>query len=479
MWTGNNNTLNRNRALSTVAASIMVLGAAASSLQAETLADALAGAYRNSGLIDQNRALLRAADEDVATAAAALKPIINYTASLSQDVGNSGSELATGFSSRDVNVTQADLGLVASLLLFDGGASRLDIEAAKETVLATRQSLVSAEQLVLFSAVEAYMTVFALRDAVRLQENSLRLLQEERRAAQDRFDVGEVTRTDVAQAEASVATARSDLANAQGSLQEAIEAYVNIVGRVPGELSPPPSLPPFPSSVEAAKEIAARNHPDILRSQRAVAASELNVLRAEASVNPTISAFTSLGVTDELDNSNYSNVARFGVELSGPIYQGGAISSSIRRAIAFRDNELGILFETTKGVVQDVGTAYASFESTQASLAASQERIRAEEIAFTGVREEAALGARTTLDVLDAEQDLLDAQTARVSDEANLYIAAYAILQATGRLTAQDLGLNVQLYDPVQYYNLAKDAPTNSSVQGQQLDRVLRALQKN
>lgn len=441
----------------------------------ETLADALVGAYQNSGLLDQNRALLRAADEDVATAAAALKPILDYSASLSQDFG----ETRTAIGTSDIDTSQIDAGLVASLLLYDGGQARLNREAAKETVLSTRQELISLEQQVLIRAVSAYMTVYALRDSVALRENSLRLLLEEQRAAEDRFEVGEVTRTDVAQAEASVAQARSDLATAQGDLQQAIEEYVNVVGRQPGALSPPPDLPGLDSDVERARARALREHPDILGAQHAVAASELNILRAEAALNPTISGFTSLGLTENLDSSNYSNVGRIGIQLSGPIYQGGALDSGIRRAIALRDAELGTLFETQKQISQDVGSAYAALAARRASLVASEERIRAADIAFRGVREEATLGARTTLDVLDAEQDLLDAQTARLSDEANLYVAAYAVLQSTGRLTAESLRLGVQTYDPAAYYNLVEDAPTARSPQGQQLDRVLRSLQRN
>ena len=442
---------------------------------AETLADALAGAYQNSGLIDQNRAVLRAADEDVATAASALKPVLEYSASISQDFGDQRTVLGKS----SIDNAQADAALVASLLLYDGGASRLNTEAAKETVLATRQQLVSIEQQVLIRAVSAYMTVYALRDLVELQENSLRLLQEELRAAEDRFEVGEVTRTDVAQAESSVAFAQSELATAQGDLLQAVEEYVNVVGRQPGPLAPPPNLPQFNANVETARAGALQSHPDILGAQHRVAAAEINILRAEATLNPTVSAFGSLGLNEDLGSSNYSNVGRFGVELRGPIYQGGAISSGIRRAIAFRDQELGSLYEVRKQVSQDVGSAYAALAARRASLVASEERIRAAGIAFRGVREEASLGARTTLDVLEAEQDLLDAETARLSDEANLYVAAYAVLQATGRLTAQDLNLGVQIYDPAAYYNLVKDAPTARSEQGRQLDRVLRSLQKN
>jgi outer membrane protein len=450
-----------------------------SAVQAETLADALVGAYNNSGLLDQNRALLRAADEDVAVAAAALKPILDYSASVTQDFGERRSVLAGRRVNSNIDQSQFDAALIASLLLYDGGAARLNREAAKETVLATRQQLISVEQQVLLRAVTAYMTVYALRDSVELRENSLRLLQEELRAAEDRFEVGEVTRTDVAQAEASVAQARSDLATAQGDLQQAIEEYVNVVGRRPGPLAPPPTLPSFDANSENARARALQGHPDILGAQHRVAAAELNILRAEAALNPTISAIGSLGITEELGSSNYSNVGRIGVELRGPIYQGGALSSGIRRAISLRDFELGDLHEVRKQISQDVGSAYAALAARRASLVASEERIRAAEIAFRGVREEATLGARTTLDVLDAEQDLLDAETARLADEANLYVAAYAVLQATGRLTAQDLRLNVPIYDPIAYYNLAKDAPTAQSEQGRQLDRILRSLQKN
>jgi outer membrane protein len=452
----------------------------ASAASAETLADALVGAYRNSGLLDQNRALLRAADEDVATAVAALRPILDYSASVTQEFSDRGTSVGGRTVSSNTNSTQADAGIVASLLLYDGGATRLNLEATKETVLATRQQLVSIEQDVLFRAVLAYMTVYATRDVVELRENNLRLLGEELRAAQDRFEVGEVTRTDVAQAEASLAQAQSGLATARGDLLQAIEEYRNVVGRTPtGTLAPPPSLPRLESDVEAARARAIQSHPDLLASQHRVAAAELNILRAQATLNPQVSAIGSVGLTEDLGSSAYTNNGRIGIELRGPIYQGGAISAGVRRAIALRDAELGSLYEVRKTVSQDVGNAYAALASRRASLVASEQRIEAARIAFDGVREEATLGARTTLDVLDAEQELLDAETARISDEANLYVAAYGVLQSTGRLTARDLSLAVEIYDPAAYYNLAKDAPTALSEQGRQLDRVIRSLQKN
>lgn len=448
-------------------------------VRAETLADALVGAYKTSGLLDQNRALLRAADEDVAAAVAALRPILNYNASIARDFGDRRSQTATGFNTTtNLEATTGTIGLSASLLLYDGGATGLGKEAAKETVLATRQQLISIEQSVLLRAVTAYLNVVSTREFVSLRQNNLRLLTQELRAAQDRFEVGEVTRTDVAQAESSLAEARSGLATAQGDLLQATEEYRNVVGRTPGQLSPPPSLPRIDNNLENARSLAVQTHPDLRAAQHQVAVTELNILRAKAALNPTVSAVGSLNLTEDFGNSDYSRSGTVGIQLTGPIYQGGGLSSGIRSAMASRDAQRGNLLEVRKTVSQNVGNAYASLTSQQASLQASEERIRAARIAFEGVREEATLGARTTLDVLDAEQELLDAETSRISAQANVYIAAYAVLQATGRLTAKDLALGVQVYDPNAYYDLVKDAPVPSSAQGQKLDRVLRSLQK-
>jgi outer membrane protein len=451
-----------------------------SSAWSETLADALVGAYTTSGLLEQNRALLRAADEDVATAAAALRPIISYTADVTRNFGDSqGVNVLSGLgTTNNLEQTVLSTGLVGELLLYDGGASVLAREAAKETVLATRQQLISIEQSVLLRAVQAYLNVVAAREVVSLRQNNLRLLQQELQAAQDRFDVGEVTRTDVAQAEASLAQARSGLATAQGELLQANEEYRNVVGRAPGALNPLPRLPQINRSVDDARAFAVRTHPDLRAAQHQVAAAELNIDRAEASLNPRVTANARLGVSDSTRGNDFTRSGSVGIQLSGPIYQGGALSSSIRRAMATRDAQRGNLLEVRRTVSQNVGNAYAALSSQRASLDASEERIRAARIAFEGVREEASLGARTTLDVLDAEQELLDAETSRIAAEANVYIAAYAVLQSVGRLTAQELALNVQIYDPAAYYNLVKDAPVPSSRQGQQLDQVLRSLQK-
>ena len=442
--------------------------------KAENLADALADAYKNSGLIAQNRALLRAADEDVASIVSELRPIINWTADATRNFGK------TRTSGVRMPVSSSDFGLGVSLdlLLYDFGRTPLRIEAAKETVLATREGLRSIEQQVLFRAVQAYMNLRRNSQFVSLRENNLRLLQQELRAARDRFEVGEVTRTDVAQAEAALALARSGLATARGNLAQAVEEFRAAIGRAPGQLNAPQRLPALEGGIERSKTVALRNHPDAIQVQHEVSSAELTVQAADAAMKPRVGLTAGLRVGESLQDSDNSRSGTVGVQMSGPIYQGGLLSSAKRRSMAVRDQTRARLLTTNLRLVQDVGNAYATLEAARASRVANQEAVRAAQVAFRGVREEANLGARTTLDVLDAEQNLLDARTNLISAEVDVYIAAYAVLGAIGQLTAKDLNLNVPTYDPAAYYNMVKTAPAEMSPQGQKLDRVLKALGK-
>jgi outer membrane protein len=459
------------------AVALVVVGLSAPGARADTLADALVSAYNSSGLLEQNRALLRAADEDVAAAGAALEPVVRWSAGISQQLGRGQTSPLLGAQSADSLVAQGSL--IADLLLYDFGASALGIAVAKETVLATRQSLVGIEQQVLLRAVQAYMGLIEAGEFVALRENNVRLLTQEQRAAQNRFDVGEVTRTDVALADAQLEQARSGLATAQGNLAIAIEEYVAIIGRQPGRVAPPPNLPQVGNDILAAKAVAVRAHPNLRAVQYQVAAAELAIKRAEAQKRPTVSAQGALSLSNNLDNSNFGTSATIGLNAGGTIYAGGLRSSAVRRAQAQRDAQRGNLHVVRRTVEQNVGIAYAQLSSARATLAASDGQIRAARIAFRGIREEATLGARTTLDVLDAEQVLLDAEAARISAQSQLYVAAYSVLSSMGQLTAQDLRLPVQQYDFNEYYNLVKDSPTSQSKQGAQLDRVLRRLQKD
>ncbi|MCX7560716.1 TolC family outer membrane protein [Sulfitobacter sp. F26204] len=444
---------------------------------AETLADALVGAYNHSGLLEQNRALLRAADEDVAIAAATLKPVLRWSASLTQAFGRVRTSSSPVTIDND-NLTAA-VNLVGELVLYDFGSRQLRVEASKESVLATREALIEIEQQVLFRAVRAYMGVIEASEFVALRQNNLRLLTQELRAAQDRFEVGEVTRTDVALAQAQLAQARSGLAQAEGNLLSATEEYRNVIGRKPGRLQQPPGLPKIESSVDKAKAIAVRRHPSLLGAQHQVAAADLLVRATEADMKPTVNLTGRLGLTENLNARDFNRGGSIGIEAGQTIYQGGSLSATARQARARADAQRGNLHVVRHDVQQTVGDSYAQLTTVKAQLEASERQVRAASIAFRGIREEATLGARTTLDVLDAEQALLNARSSQVSARVSVYVAAYGILVSTGRLTAKQLGLPVQIYDPAAYYNLVKDSPAKKSKEGQKLDRVLRALQKD
>ena len=434
------------------------------SATAETLADALVGAYETSGLLDQQRAVLRAADEDVAQAVATLRPVLSW----SYDTNYTNPQPLT----RDS--IESTLSLTAQLELWSAGRRQFIIESRKELVLATREGLVSAEQHILFRAVEAFMAVRRDVEILALRQNNVRLITQELRAARDRFEVGEVTRTDVAQAEARLAEARAELALAQGNLEIAREEYRASIGRFPGPLVQPRNLPEPASSEDEARAIASQGHPDLRQAQREVRVADLNVSAARAALSPTLSMNGTV-TWDEETNGNETLNLNFG----GPIYRGGELSSAVRQSQQNAVGSRANVHIVSDRIRQGVGNAYSQLRSARANREAVARQISAAQIAFEGVREEATLGARTTLEVLDAEQELLDARADAVTAATQEAVAAYAVLQSMGLLTADHLNLNVQAYDPTAYYNAVRNAPTFTSRQGQQLDKVLRALNRD
>ena len=438
----------------------LAAGSAAAPAAAQSIATTLTSAYENSGLLEQNRALLRAADEDVAQATAALAPILNWSAGVTwNDPVPAGAD----------NIT-SNARLAAELLLYDGGATKTAIEAQKEIVLATRQDLIGIEQDVLFRAISAHLDVRRAIEFVQLRENNVRVITQQLRAANDRFEVGEVTRTDVSLAEARLAEARANLAAAEGDLAQAVEEYRAAVGIEPTSLNPVPNAQIQFGEAEA-KGFALRNHPAIRAAQHNVAAAELNIARAEAALRPQVSLSGSVTLNDEFDTSQ-----SVGITASGPIAQGGRLASAIRQAMARRDAQRAGLHVVRQRIEAEVGNAYALLAVARASREATDRQIRASSVAFDGIQEEAELGARTTLDVLDAEQDLLDARVNSISAAIDETLAGYRVLSAMGLLTAEDLNLAVQSYDPAAYYNLVQDAPLGLSERGRALDRVLEAI---
>ena len=444
-----------------ILAGAVLTAALAVPVQAQTLADALIAAYRNSNLLEQNRAVLRAADEGVAQAVAALRPVVNFIARADtrHPVAPGGDRLS------------GSLALSADLTLYDFGRNQLAVDAARENVLATRQALLGLEQRVLLAAVAAYMDVRSTAEVVTLRDANVRLITQQLRAARDRFEVGEITRTDVSIAEARLAGARSNLAAAQGDLAVARAAYRAAVGTDPGALRPPPALPALPRNLAEAESIARSTHPDIKQAQHEVTAAEINLARAAAARHGRLRAGAQAGITDRGQES-----ASLSLSYERPLYSGGQLSSLERQAAANRDARRAALHQSAVDVVQEVERAWSALAVAAARIEASDRQIEAAQTAYDGVRQEAELGARTTLDVLNAEQELLDARSARVAAEAGRYVAVYRLLGSMGLLTVEHLRLGIPTYDPEAYFNAVRNAPATRSVQGDQLDRVLRGI---
>lgn len=438
---------------------VSVMGLAAPAAQAETLADALASAYKNSQLLDQNEALLRAADEDVAQAVARLRPVISFVAQ-AQNVESNPNSVQDGLSKT--------FQLAAQWTILDFGRNRIGVEIAKETVLATREALKGLEAQVLLSAVSAFVDVRLQAEIVALRQSNVRLIGQELQAAKDRFDVGEVTRTDVAIAEARLAAARSGLAAAQGDFKVARERYKAVVGDYPGNLAGLPPLPATAKSMEEARMIALRTHPSILQAQRQVTIAGLGVEATKAAMRPTVDLQGAIRQNLDTDSRTDS----LSLSFNQTLYAGGALSSAHRQALANKEAAQANLLQTTITVGENVGNAWSALEVAAVSIQAGALQVQAAQTAFDGVREEATLGARTTLDVLDAEQELLDARATKLQSEAQRYVGVYNLLATMGLLSVEHLNLGVPTYDPSLYYNAVKNAPVTSP-QGKKLQRIL------
>lgn len=465
------------------ATAAMAVLAFAPAVQSETLADALVDAYRNSHLLEQNQALLASADEDVAQAVAQLRPVISFVANYdkTRNVPDYPSARFVGgsvISARQTSFSeQTTAQLAIELTLLDFGRNRATIDLRKETVLATRAALVDIEQDVLLGAVQAYVNVRLTLEILSLRQNYVNVISEELRATRDRFDVGEVTKTDVSLAEAQLAEARAALASADGDVRVAREAYKAKVGRYPGKLAVPPRAPALPRTVEAALAVTRREHPSVIQQQHLVKAADFSVEYAKANLRPTVGVSGTFGLSGGMTERNNFDSQSLGLTMRQTLYAGGELSSVLRQAQVKREAQRAAQRQTILTLEESLGSAWASLDVTAAQIAANTSQIEAARIAFDGLREEAKLGARTTLEVLDAEQDVLDARAARAQTEAERYYRVYQVLAGMGKLTVKDLNLGIPTYDVTGYYNFVKDAPV-VSFQGEKLDRVLKSLGK-
>ena len=424
----------------------------AGTASADTLREALVSTYNSNPTIMAQRESLGATDAGVAIARAAGRPRVSATAGVNQDLTRTGGGNGRNFSA----------GVDVSYPLFNGGSVRNQIEAAKTRVQAGRATLRAVEGDVFTEAVSAYMDVIRDRSIVELNQNQVQVLTTNLQATRDRFEIGDLTRTDVAQSEARLQLARSNLALVQAQLSASEENYRRVIGHTPDALSPPPPLPPLPTNPEQAVRIALASNPDLLAVNRSARAAGLDVNVARASRLPTISAIGSgrytnyLGTADDQFGPNAANNTTStgaGVQATIPLYQGGLPAARIREAQAIQGQLLEQVVGTERSVVANTRSAFASYMAAQEAIESNQVAVEANELALEGARAEQSVGTRTVLDVLNAEQELLNSQVALVTAKRDAYVAGFQLLNAMGQAEADDLGLDGgPLYDPLGNY---------------------------
>jgi outer membrane protein len=431
--------------------------------KADTLEQALVQSYQNNPQLNAQRAAARAVDENVAIALGGYRPRLTATASLSEVYLENVSRVAAppGFAKSAGENAVTTVGTTATQTLFNGFQTGNRTRQAESQVFAARETLRSTEQNVLLSAVTAYMNL--LRDAavLELQRSNVNVLEATLRQTRDRFSAGEVTRTDVAQAESRLAAGRSQLLTAESNYVTSRANYRQVIGVEPGRLTPAMPVDRFsPRTLDGARSRAATEHPTITIANYNVDVAVFQVKIAEGALYPTLqlqgSVNKSFGSAQNLNTlQNFS--ASVGGQLSVPIYQGGQEYATIRQA----KETLGqrrLDLDTARDQVQSTVTqAWGQLAAAKAQIESTTAQVNAAEIALNGVREEARVGQRTTLDVLNAQQDLVNARVALVTAQRDRVVASYTVLAATGALSPQVLGLKVQNYDPVTHYHQVRD----------------------
>jgi len=441
-------TQQKRRALAAIAAAVSIFAAPAS---AQTLKETLAQAYDGSPDIAAARAALRTRDEQEAINRAGYRPSVSTSA---------GAGL--GYEESQIRGNNATAPFTMSLdgrqNLYDGGRTTNRVESARESVRAGRESLISTEQDVLSAAAISFVDVRRDRVFVSLAENNVRVIAEQLQASRDRFEVGEITRTDVSQAEARLADARSDLARRRGLLASSERTYQQVVGALPGDLAEPPMLPNVPTSLDEALAGARERNPDLKSARYNEAAARRDIKTAIGALLPSLDLTGSLSYTDGDTGTAGSDVgnAEIAVSATFPLYQGGAEYAGVRQSQAAASQRLATIGSVGRSVDANAAIAWSDLDVARAAIVAQRESVRANAIALDGVRQEALAGVRTTLDVLDAEQELLNARTSLVAAERDEYVAVVNLLVAVGQFTAADLGLEVALYDPSLYHDDAQ-----------------------
>jgi outer membrane protein len=433
-------------------ATVLVAGEPAT---AETLREALLKAYQTNPAITGQRAALRATDENVPIARAAGIPSISANGGLVNNL----TPTANTFTSPNRQLTG---NTQLTVPIYQGGAVRGAVRAAETRVEAGRATLRGTESDLFTTVVGAYMDVIRDQAIVALNRQNVHVLDVNLQASKDRFQVGDLTRTDVAQSEARLALSRAQLQNAQAQLITSRENYIRVVGSPPVGLEQPPALPPLPTSPDIAVNQALQDNPSLLAANKQRDATRYDVTSARANRLPHLSVVVggnyynylgSLGSGTGVQVGQNGNSITGGLALTVPIFEGGRVGAQVRQAEALRSQSIEAATAAERAVVAQARSAYAVWRSSQEVIASSETAVGADKLSLEGVRAENSVGNRTILDILNAEQELLNSQVTLVTARHDSYVAGFALLAAMGRAQAKDLGLEGgPLYDPVANY---------------------------
>ncbi len=425
-----------------------------------TLAGALAETYSTQPALQAERAKLRATDEGVPQALAGWRPTVIVSGTAGYGDGYSEQSGLKQRTDRVIATPQA----VVTQPLYTGGKTSSTLHKAENQIMAERATLIAQEEQSFIDTVNAYVGVIQNQQLLALQVSNEQVLTEQQRATNDRFRVGEITRTDVAQAEAALAGATAQREVAEGNLQTARATFQRVVGYLPpGDLiEPQPLRLPVRSQQEAAN-MAGSNNPTVVAALFNDATAKDAIDVAFSQLMPTVSL---QGQMFQDQNSTFRNASSNGYQVvatvSVPIYQGGAEYSAIRQARQSEQQTAKLVDDSRRTAIQNAVQSWETLVAARASAASTREAIAANAVALDGVEREAIVGSRTTLDVLNAQQALLNSQTTLVQNLASIVTASYTVAQAVGRLTARDLALPVPLYDETAYYNAVRNKWTGT-----------------
>ncbi len=435
------------------------------SAKAETLQDALVAAYTSNPTLLAQRARLRAADEAVPQALANWRPTVKLTGDLTRTNFATNTNPVVGLVGATSVATAKDYGVTITEPIYRGGRTVAQTKQAEAQVRAERALLESTEQTVMLNVITAYMNVVEYKAVLALSINNEQVLQRQLDATNDRFRVGEVTRTDVAQAESRLSAAHADRTQAEGNLRAAVANYINVVGHAPENLVAPPPVADLPKSIDEAHSQAMADNPNIRNAEYTYDAANYGIDLVAGELLPTVTFNgTALKSYEFLGPDTYEQEIQGQINLTVPLYQQGQEYSRLRQQKHTAGQDRIDVDVTRRDTVESVTRAWEALQTARARIVSYTDQIRAAQVALEGVQRESQVGSRTVLDVLNAEQELLNAKVNLVQAQHDETVAAYQLRGTLGTLTASALALPVPVYDPQQHYDEVREQWVGTSV---------------